>query len=349
MTFQAGEPTRVSCGLSLVSGFLSSGGGPVRKRTDELIAEAQKLAEEVGDPRCIGLAHLAAGGAALLRGEYKQATSILLDAEKVLLEQCTGVMWERTTCQSFLLSCFIYLGDLREVSRRLPRMVSDALERGNLLAATEARTRSNFGWLAQGQVDRAQHELEEALATWSHRGFHRQHYNALISQANIHLYRGHPQAAWELVEELWLPLEKSLLLRVQVLRSESNFLRARCALAAAAAGGDRKTLLKIADRHAKALAKEQMPWVDPLADLIRAAIMHQRGDQEMAKLLLQSAVDRFERVDLRLYATAASRRLGELTGQEELVTQSSQVMWEQLIPEPDRVTDVLAPGFRHGS
>ena len=70
------------------------------------------------------------------------------------------------------------------------------------------------------EVDRAQWELNEALATWSHEGFHRQHYNALISQANIAIYTEDPVSAWNLVEEKWKALEGSLLLRIQVLRTD---------------------------------------------------------------------------------------------------------------------------------
>jgi len=199
-------------------------------------------------------------------------------------------------------------------------------------------------------VDRAQREIDLALATWSHQGFHRQHYNALISQANIALYRRDPVSAWELVEDQWSPLGRSLLLRIQVLRTESNFLRARCALAAAAHGLEPKRLLRIAERHAARMEREHMKWIDPFADLVRAGVSSLRGDQEGARSQLREAADRFEAVDLSLYAAAARRRRGEISAGEDgirIVEAADALMKEQLIREPDRLTEVLAPGIRH--
>ena len=164
----------------------------------------------------------------------------------------------------------------------------------------------------------------------------------------IELYTGDPAAAWERVEEQWGPLKRSLLLQVQVLRTESHFLRGRCALAAAAQGLDRKRLLRIAKRHAAKLAREGMPWIEPFAPLLRAGIRSIVGDSDRARELLAAAAAGFDRADLRLYAAAARRRLGQLTGGtegEELIRQADELMRSEQIPRPDRVTEVLAPGF----
>ena len=348
MALDAGEITRVSRGMAWESGFIAIGGGRSRRLTERLTGEAAKLAERLGTPRELALALVTTGAAALLCGEFRRAADILTRAERMLREQCTGMMWELTTSQSFLLSSLIYVGELREASRRLPLMLADALERGNLLAATEARTRANFVWLAMDDVARAQAALDEALRTWSHQGFHRQHYNALISQANIALYTGDPAAAWRRVAGQWGALRRSLLLQVQILRAESHFLFGRCALAAAAAGVDRSRLLRVAGRHAASMAREHMPWIAPFAPLLRAGIHAVRGQDESARRQFVAAAEGFDRVDLRFYAAAARRRLGRLMGGvegRELITRADEVMRSQGIPKPERVTDVLAPGF----
>lgn len=348
MALDAGEITRISRGMAWESGFIAIGGGRTRRLTERLTEEAARLADRLGRPPEIALALVTTGAAALLCGEFRRAADILIRAERMLRERCTGMMWELTTSQTFLLSSLIYLGELQEVSLRLPVMLADALERGNLLAATEARTRANFVWLATDDVARAQREIDEALRTWSHEGFHRQHYNALISQANIALYTGDPVAAWRRIADQWRPLRQSLLLRVQILRAESHFLFARCSLAAAAAGVDRPRLLRVAGRHASALAREHMPWIDPFAPLVRAGVHAVRGDDAGARRLLVEAAERFDRVDLGLYAAAARRRLGTLTGGDEgreLVARADAFMRAQGIPKPDRVTAALAPGF----
>jgi hypothetical protein len=348
MALDAGEITRVSRGMALESSFVAIRGGKAKRLTDRLTGEAAKLAERLGRPPEIALSLVTTGAAALICGEFRRAVDILTRAERMLREQCTGMMWELTTSQTFLLSSLIYVGELREAGRRLPVMLADALERGNLLAATEARAQANFVWLAADDVARAQGELDEALHSWSQRGFHRQHLSALNSQANIELYRGNAEAAWRRVADQWGPLWWSLLLQVQILRVESHYLFARCALAAAAAGVDRQRLLRVAERHAAPMAREHMSWIAPFAPLLRAGIHSVKGEQEAARRLLLVAAEGFDRADMRLYAAAARRRLGQLTGGDEgrtLVLRADDVMRAQGIPKPDRVAAVLAPGF----
>ena len=72
------------------------------------------------------------------------------------------------------------------------------------------------------------------------------------------------------------------------------------------------------------------------------------SERDAARQLLVVAAAGFDRVDLQLYAAAARRRLGGLTGGDEgrqLVLQADDAMRSRGIPRPDRVADVLAPGF----
>ena len=50
--------------------------------------------------------------------------------------------------QNMFIWALMYLGELGEVSRRVPALLADARRRGNLYLATELCTRSNFVWLA---------------------------------------------------------------------------------------------------------------------------------------------------------------------------------------------------------
>ncbi len=348
MALRAGEITRVSRAMALESGFVAIRGGKARRLTDRLTGEAARLAQRLGKPPEIALALVTTGAAALICGEFRRAVDVLGRAEQMLREQCTGMMWELTTSQTFLLSSLIYVGEIREAGRRLPVMLTDALERGNLLGATEARAQANFVWVAEDNVARAQAELDEALRSWSHRGFHRQHLSALVSRANVDLYEGDPAHAWRRLADQWAPLRRSLLLHVQILRVEAHYLFARCALAAAAAGVDRNRLLRVAEQHAAPMVQEHMAWIDPFAPLLRAGIRTVRGDRDHAIRLLAAAVEGFTVADMSLYAAAARRGLGLLLGGDEgrsHIERADAVMREQGIPRPERVAAVLAPGF----
>ena len=127
----------------------------------------------------------------------------------------------------------MYLGELGEVSRQVPALLADARSRGNLYLATELCTRSNYVWLAADDPDEGERETIESIARWSHKGFHRQHYSAMLARVQTALYRGDAEAAWRLLAEQESVLRRSLLTRVQVIRIESLYLRARSALAMA--------------------------------------------------------------------------------------------------------------------
>ena len=73
-----------------------------------------------------------------------------------------------------------------------------------------------------------------------------------------------------------------------------------------------------------------------------------RGEPEAARRLLAVAAAGFDRADMALYAAAARRQLGRLTGGAEgtaLVAQADGVMRAAGVPRPDRLSHVLAPGF----
>jgi hypothetical protein len=127
----------------------------------------------------------------------------------------------------------MYLGEVGKMADRLPNLISEAKERGNLYASTSLRSRMHIVWLANNEPDRARRETVEALAEWSSNGFYLQHFYALFSLTQIELYSGLGHLAWKHIQEQWPALMNSMLLRIQVLRVESMHLKARCALAMA--------------------------------------------------------------------------------------------------------------------
>jgi hypothetical protein len=264
-----------------------------------------------------------------------------------LRDQCTGVTWELTIAHRFMLSSLMFLGEMVEVSHRVPQLLATALEQGNLFAATDLRTRMNPIWLAADDPDRARAEVISALTTWPRKGFHLQHYSSLVALVQIELYTGDYEVAWKHIEGQIKPLEKSLLLRIQGLRIEAMFLRARLALASAA-GQKRERRLRIAENLAHSIANEQMPWSNPLAMLIHAGLASRRADDSRAGALISQAIEGFASSDMALYAAIARRRLGEILGGDrggELVNQADDWMSKQQIKNPAAVANLMAPGF----
>jgi hypothetical protein len=161
------------------------------------------------------------------------------------------------------------------------------------------------------------------------------------------LYRGDGEAAWRLLVEQEAMLRRSCLRRVQLLRIESHYLRARSALMIAAATRSRR-FLAIARVRAWRIARERMPWSDPIALLLRAGIANLEGRTPLALQLLHDAADRFERADMKLYVAVSRRRIGALQDDpagRELQRRAEAWMAAQNIRNPASITRMLAPGF----
>ncbi len=349
LALRAGEPVRASRAISFEAAQVAARGGPMKKRAAPILEKAEALAARVGQPHAIGLSIWAGGVAAYSMGEWKRAAERCERAAEVLREECTGVMWELTVAQRFMLSSLQYLGDIAEVSRRVPVLLATALEQGNIFAATDLRTRLNLLWLAADNPDRARQEVIEALQQWTHEGFHLQHYTSLLALTQIELYTGDGEVAWKHLTGQWKALRRSMLLRVQALRIEALFLHARTALAAAAVKPrNRATLIKVADRMAAKIDSEQMGWGQPLAATIQAGVAGLQGDVERVPVLLAAALAGFEKADMALYAAAARRLLGKVTPGDQgrqLVAQADEWMQKQQIKNPSRMASMLAPGL----
>jgi hypothetical protein len=349
LALRAGDPYRIALALAMEAGFSAIRGGPGRARAALFCGKAEELARRVDQPHAVGLSTLMTGIAAFCFGEWRRGTELCEQAEGILREQCTGVVWELTSAQTFLLAGLMFLGEIREVSERLPGLLTAASERGNLCAATELRTRSNLVWLAADDPAEAHREVTEGMRRWSQRGFYRQHHNALLALTQISLYTGDGAAAWQQISEAWPALARSLLLRVQIIRVEATHLRARSALAAATAAADPEPWFKIAESLARRIEREGMPWCDPLALLLRAAVARGRRDDSRAAGLLSVASEGFARAEMGLYAAAARRCLGLTQGGpqgRQIVAEADSWMRGQEIKRPDLMTRLLAPGFR---
>lgn len=348
LALRAGEPFRVARAMAMEAAQTASRGGPTRKRALQIAQRAEELAQKVGHPHAIGLSIWASGVAAYLVGQWKNAAELCERASEVLRDQCTGVTWELTIAHRFMLSALLYQGELAEVSRRVPVMLASALEQGNLFAATDLRTRMNLIWLAADNPTRARAEVIEALKSWPHEGFHLQHYSALLALAQMELYTGDSEVVWKHLQGQWRALEKSMLLRIQVLRIEAMHLRARAALSTAASGRQGARRLKVAERMAQQIAREHIAWAAPFVSLLRAAIARQQVESSKAAALLTEAREGFHLTNMHLYAAATGRRLGETLGGDrgrQLIAEADAWMLNQNVKNPGAMTRMLAPGF----
>jgi eukaryotic-like serine/threonine-protein kinase len=260
------------------------------------------------------------------------------------------VAWELDTTRAFALWGLSHQGAVAELSHRWPILLNLARARGDLYAVMNLSTYlMSIVRLAADDPDTADRDLRQTMSQWSREGYHVQHNDALWAAVQIALYRGDGTSAWGLIDRSWPALRRSLLLRVQFIRTSMQFLRARAALAAAVAVGRSRpseagSLLAVARRAARRLEGERMPCPTAYARLIRGALAAVAGDSSRAVPRLTEAIAAFEAVDMRLCAAAARRRLGELLGGaagREEIERADRWMADQEIANPANLASMI--------
>jgi serine/threonine protein kinase/tetratricopeptide (TPR) repeat protein len=353
LALAAGEPERLAAALAMEAGHESISGSRGQRRVERLLRAAEEAAGPTPRPYLTALIAVCRGIAAALAGDWRRAQTLCDQAEGVFRDSCTGVMWELGTAHRFALWPLMFMGEVAEIRRRLPPLIKEAQERDDLYEVTNLNLAIHtFIRLAANQPERARSELRQVMARWSQQGFHVQHMNALFDEVQISLYEGDADGARRRLLEDWPLLRRSHLLLVQQVRIVMLDLRARCALAASTCHAPdapiTATLLREAARDARALRRERVAWAEALGALIEAGMAGSAGDTPQASERLTEATSRLEAADMRLCAAAARRRQAHLLGAagKQLLDQADTWMFGQGIQDAERMTAVLAPGFR---
>jgi hypothetical protein len=353
LALRLGEPYRLARALAAEVVYSSIAGSRAAARTAHLLRAAEGVAARVDRPFARGWATLAAGMAAYWEGRFAEALVRTAQAEEVF-RGCTGVWWETGSAQLFSLWALFYRGELRELCRKQPLCLQEADARGDAYTATNLRSSIlSFVWLVADDPARAEAEVDEAMAHWSRRGYHAQHFWHMIAFANARLYRGDPTAAWQRLERDRDALRGALVLRVQVGRIEATDLRGRVALAcAAAAPRERSRWLRLGRRAAGELEREGTPWARALAALLRAGLvaLSAQGDRAgvpSVRRELARACAGFDALGMKLHAAVARACLAGLApGDGEVTPALDPLAWftAQGVRNPRRLVATLAPG-----
>ncbi len=326
------------------STFASAGGEPTPQecQLQELVRGLAETAPEP-DQRAFYVGNL--GIAHFLRGQWKLA----LDTCDAAVENSPNnrATWQATG-RLFALWSLEFLGRMAEFRERHARLLADAERRGDLYTTVSLRIGySNLAWLAVDDVEGARRHVQDAMTLWSRDGYHVQHYRAILAEANRHLYLRAGARAYDCIAKDWPKLKKSFLLRVQYLRADATFARARAAVASIDGADDDGVRIEEAERLARRLSGEGMPWTEPLAAIIRAGVACARGNRAHAIGSLREGVTRADASGMAMHATAIRYQLGRFIGGESgdaLVDQAEGAMKMQGIREPGQFAAMLVPG-----
>ena len=345
LSLRAGEPYRVARALAVEVPFAALAGDRGQHRAARITQLATTLADELDQPE---LHAWVTAGTALLdyqTGNFGAARDAAAQAARMLRDKCTGVSWEVTSVELYLLWSLYYLGEIEQLTGLAQTLLEDAWQRGDHYAACSLRLGlTNVQWLAVDDLGEARFQVGEAVAEWSHQGFYLQHYWELLARTQCDLYEGDGAAAHQRVTRAWSSLERSQLLRIELIRIEALHLRARAALAAVTGASDPRPLLRLAARDAQHIRRSRSKWARPLAATIQAQVAAHKGRFEPAVVLFEGAHQQFLAGDMLLHAAATRRCHGELIGGDEgtqMIEKTDALMNLQGIRRPARLSAML--------
>jgi serine/threonine protein kinase len=354
LAFRTGERRHLVRALVAEAGVSAAVGAKAAARTARIVAELDTLDTTLA-PYERGLIGTIRVLVANFEGRHAEAVPLARATLRFLEQAGYSSSWDMGTLRMMLLWNLFVTGQTREMVVRSDETRRAARDRGDMSESTLLRTGvQNHVWLVRGESAAARRAAIDAAAGWSKRGTLVHSYLDVIAQCAIDIYED-PESdrAYQRVAAAWPGFRRELLLAFENGRVNGHDARGRATVAAAvgAPPSRQKELLRAAEKDVAVLARQSQAPAWPLADTIRAAILHQRSDDARAVTALRAAAAGYDAAQMAMHGNAVRRRLGVLLGGDEgraLVVVADAAMRAEAIADPERMTALLAPGFRGG-
>jgi eukaryotic-like serine/threonine-protein kinase len=347
-----GEPWRVSRALALETDFLAA--TAKGKRSIRLLGQLSQLTATLENPAAP--AQLTTTRAFIEFFVYNRFRSALEQFTEAIASYRAVVGragFELDTVSMFCCWSLYYLGDIGELSRRVPAMVEAAVRNGNRYTAVTLRCAFPVAWLARLEPAQIEAEMESALASWPapDQSYQLQHMLALCSRVDLALYRGCPEDVSDKISGEWAAIRGAFLDRppIQALLLRSTFGRQAlaCAVAAAPSSLRRRNAVVTAQEHVRKLRAMEMPLGKHTATMFDGVIAEIEGRRDDAARHYQDAIPAFEQCDTHLFANAVRYRLGRLLGGyqgDALCAQAQRWLRAHQVRDWVAILNMLLPG-----
>jgi eukaryotic-like serine/threonine-protein kinase len=352
LALKLGEPWRVSRAIALEADWLAA--MMSSKRSHRLLSRLEVMTESFGNAQAKAQLLTTRGMLQLLlHNKWRSSYDVMTEAITLYRAVVGRAGFELDTVSMFCCFNLYYLGEINELSRRVPQMVQSASRTGNRYTAVTLRCGFPVAWLARLDPEDIEGEIVDALASWTSPSGQKQmqHMLALCSRVDLSLYRGDPESATPLLEADLKPIRRAMVDRAPIFDVLMRSTIARHAIGCAARakpGSDRyRHGLAEARRIMRRFKRSQMPMGRACSIMIAGSVAELEGDTERAAAFYREALKAFENTETHLFAHAARNRLGVLLGGDEgaqLCATSHQGMARQGVREPGTMLDMLLPG-----
>jgi hypothetical protein len=338
LALKSGEPIRAAKALALEAVLVRAESPPGGGVGPQCVARAREIGERMGDAHVIGLSYLAEGMRACSEGRLAEALEACDRAQRTFREQCIGVTWERNQAAYFGLFSLLHAGRYRELARRTHALLRDARERCDLWAIASYELTAGYHLaLVEGDPEGARAAVDRAMQAWSPPDFHIQHFLELAARCAIAAYEGTAESArgaWAFLEARWPALERSQLLRADLVRWVCLWARARTAVLLATFEPERRARwLKLARADAKRLLRARSPMGICWGEATLSAVASLAGDGAQAARRLQRAIALMEPCGAVHHVAALQLRLAEVTHDDALLQRSRQALQDEGVRE----------------
>jgi len=343
---RCGDPTRSARAMALVGAALLPAGGPTARWAADLIRRARSIAETTQDPYMMGLSAIVMAQIRMLEGEWRDMLALVDGGSETLRERCRAVTWEIDIASMASFRALEELGELAEMGGRAEQLLREADGRGDLYGTVTALLNQSLFRLALDDTHAVRDAAARILSLWSQQNFSMQHFYVLRLLTLCDLLEGRSAQAWQRIGPGWRDIARAGLLRHALVRGDAHLLRARAALAVAAADATaRRTMLDGVERDAASLVHEGQPHTIAHARVLRAAAAALSGDMTRAIDLLERAAQLFEVRHMEVYRALARLRQAELRGCRADAVEADRALKRQGITNPTRYAAAYAPGF----
>jgi hypothetical protein len=347
MALKAGEPSRVAVALLQEAAFRASAGGKAIAAARPLVAEAKTIDERSDDLYLTAWRVGVEGVLDYFDGSFDSGRRLLAESER-MLRSVPGAHWELSSSRIFQILNLKQMGAIDRLRQLAQRYLRDAQRRGDRYTVTSLRVLCGWRWLRDDDPAGARADLEDTSWTPPESGFHLQHFWKLEMGSEIALYEGSSAEHFAHLQREATRYARSLLSRIMMIRCADWSVRGRLAVATAAEGIEPRARRKLAAVMADRLSRVPAPFAPAFADVLRGAIAAQQGDTETAVAALRTAESVADQLDMALWRESIRYRLGDLLGGDEgaaLIRGAMAWMTQEGISRPERMIEVLAPGF----
>jgi tetratricopeptide (TPR) repeat protein len=346
-TLALGDRERIAQAVGSEATYRGSQGKKGLTHARKLAHTLMELCEQREEPYYKAWAIAVSGSLDHFDGLFERAERRQRQAIELFRSSTLGFTWELNTSIIFRFFAMRHMGAISLMRGEFERELREAERRGDRHIETSLRRYCICLWLARGDTAGAAENLDASLWSPPEGRFHMQHWYELDSRCELDIYRGSVPATVDDVLARFVPLDQSLLLRVQFVRELSMWVRARCLLAPGFADEGRRRL-RIVERTARGMMKSGLVPAEAWAGLLLGAVHAARGHSEQSVAALQRSIEIADERCMHHVAASGRIRLGEVIGGDagrELVEQGKRAMIAQGITEPMRYAVVVAPGF----